>query len=120
MGNDSLLDSACERSIQIDGNNSNHRKKLMQYPEKKLLVTAILRDSIVNDVKDWELSDKKNKVVVKPFSGAKSRDMRSYITLLFPPSNKILKQLSFTLRSNHKKRETKNIYLIDHRNISPK
>ena len=38
MGKDSSLDGACERSIQIDDINSNHRttfyKKLIKYPEK--------------------------------------------------------------------------------------
>ena len=36
-------------------------------------------DSIVKDVKGWKLSDDKNKVVVKYFSGAKTKDMESYI-----------------------------------------
>ena len=30
-------------------------------------------------MKDWKLSDDKNKVVVKHFSGAKTKDMESYI-----------------------------------------
>ena len=30
-------------------------------------------------MKDWKLSDEKNKVVVKHFSGAKTKDMESYI-----------------------------------------
>ena len=33
----------------------------------------------MKDVKAWKLSDKKNKVVVKHFSGAKPKDMESYI-----------------------------------------
>ena len=36
-------------------------------------------DSIVKDVKGWKLSDEKNKVVVKHFSGAKKKNMESYI-----------------------------------------
>ena len=36
-------------------------------------------DSVVKDVKGWKLSDEKNKVVVKHFSGAKAKDMESYI-----------------------------------------
>ena len=69
VGKDSSLDSACERSIQIDDSNSNHRttsyKKANKIPRKnKLPVTAILGDSVVNDVKGWKLSDEKNKVVV--------------------------------------------------------
>ena len=34
IGKDSLLDDACEISIKIDENYSNHCKKLMQYSEK--------------------------------------------------------------------------------------
>ena len=84
MGKNSSLDRACERSIQIDDSNSNHRttsyKKSNEIPRKnKLPVTVILRDSIVNDVKGWKLSDEKKKIVVKHFSGAKTKDMESYI-----------------------------------------
>ena len=82
-GTHSSLDGACERSIQIDNSNSNHRitsyKKFNKIPRKnKLPVTVILGDSIVKDVKGWKLSDDKNKVV-KHFSGAKAKDMKSYI-----------------------------------------
>ena len=85
MGKDSSLDSACERSIQIDDSKSNHRttscKKASKMPRKnKLPVTIILGDSIVKDVNGWKLSDENNKVVVKHFSGAKKKkDMESYI-----------------------------------------
>ena len=79
MGKDSSLDRACERSIQIDDSNSNHRptscKKAGKMPRKnKLPVTIILGDSM-------KLSNEKNKVVVKHFSGAKAKDMESYIIL---------------------------------------
>ena len=47
--------------------------------QKNLLVTVILGDSIVKDVKWWELSDENNKVVTKHFSGATTDDMKSYI-----------------------------------------
>ena len=77
---DSSLDGACKRSIQINDSNSNHHltsyKKSNKIPRKnKLPVTVILGDSIVKDVKGWKLSDDKNKVVVKHFSGAKTKDM---------------------------------------------
>ena len=83
MGKDSSPDGACERSIQIDYTNSNHRtpsyKKTNKIPQKnKFPVTVMLGDSIIKDVKGWKLSDKKNKVVVKHFSGAKTKDMESY------------------------------------------
>ena len=99
MGKDSSLDGACERSIQIDDSNSNHRttscKKASKMPRKnKLPVTIILGDSIVKYVNGWKLSDEKNKVVVKHFSGAKKK---TWNLILFPPSNKIQKQSSSTL-----------------------
>ena len=83
-GKDSSLYGAYERSIQIDDSNRNHRttsyKKSNKIPRKnKLPVTVILGDSIVKDVKGWKLSDEKNQVVVKHFSGAKTKDMKSYI-----------------------------------------
>ena len=83
-GKDSSLDGACERPIPIDDNNSNHRttsyKKSNKIPrENKLPVTVILGDSVVKDVKGWKLSDEKNKVVVKHFSEAKTKDKGSYI-----------------------------------------
>ena len=49
--------------------------------KNKLPVTVILGDSIVKDVKGWKLSDEKNKVVVKHFIGAKTKDVESYIIL---------------------------------------
>ena len=33
----------------------------------------------MKELKGWKLSDEKNKVVVKYFSGAKTKDMESYI-----------------------------------------
>ena len=36
-------------------------------------------DSIVKDVKGWELSDNKKKVIVKSFSGATTHCMKSHI-----------------------------------------
>ena len=84
MGKDSSLDGACARSTQVDDSNSNHRttsyKETNKMPGKsKLPVTVILGRSIVKDVKGWKLSDEKNKVVVKHFSGTKTKGMKSYI-----------------------------------------
>ena len=47
--------------------------------KNKLPVTAILTDSIIKDVKGWKLSDKKNKALVKHFSGTKTKYTASYI-----------------------------------------
>ena len=83
MGKDSSLDNACDRPIQIDESNSNHsttsHKKTNEITRKKLPVTVIIGDSIVKEVKGWKLSDKKNKVLVKHFSGAKTKYIQSYI-----------------------------------------
>ena len=48
-------------------------------PPKNPQVTVISGDSIVKEVKGWELSDENNKVVTKQFSGATTDDMKSYI-----------------------------------------
>ena len=47
--------------------------------KKNLLVTVILGDSVVKEVKGWELLDENNKFVTKQFSGATTDDMKSYI-----------------------------------------
>ena len=62
MLKDSSLDGTRERIIKIDENNSNHRtasyKNTYEIPRKnKLPVTFILRNSVVKDVKGWNLSD---------------------------------------------------------------
>ena len=54
--------------------------------------TAIVGDSIVKDVKGWELSTENHKVVVKSFSGATTKDMSTYVkpSLERSPKNLIL------------------------------
>ena len=47
--------------------------------KNKLPVAVILGDSVVKGVNGWKLSDEKNKVVVKHFSGARAKGMESYI-----------------------------------------
>ena len=47
--------------------------------QKKVPITVILGDSLVKDIKDWELFDESNKVVTKYFSGASTSDMKSYL-----------------------------------------
>ena len=39
----------------------------------------VLGDSLVKDIKGWELSDESSKVVTKHFSGANTTDMKSYL-----------------------------------------
>ena len=41
-------------------------------------MTAIFEHSILKDVKGWKLSEEKNKVVIKHFSGPKTKDMEPY------------------------------------------
>ena len=106
-GKDSSLDGACERSIQIDDSNSNnqatsHRKSNKIPRKNKLPVNVILGNSIVKDVKGWKLSDDKNKVVVKHFSGDKTKDMESYIipTLVQNPETIIIHSGTNGLKSD--------------------
>ena len=44
--------------------------------KRKLPVTVILGDSMVKDIKSWKMSNCTRKVVVKHFSGAKTKDMK--------------------------------------------
>ena len=61
-----------------DSRKQNDQKKAYKRDEykqnnntqKKLLAMVILGDSLVKDIKGWELSDESNKVVTKHFSGA--------------------------------------------------
>ena len=106
------LDGACERSIQIDDSNSNHRttshKNLIKYPEKiKFPVTVILGDD-VKDLKGWKLSDEKNKAVAKHFSGAKTKDMESHVipTLEQNPETTIIHSATNDLKINGSPDET--------------
>ena len=57
-----------------------------------LPVTAILVDSMVKDIKGWKMSNCTWKVVVKHLSGAKTKDMKSYVipTIEQKPDNIIL------------------------------
>ena len=42
-------------------------------------VTVILGDSIIKDVKGWELTDDSNKVVVKSFRGATTSQTKWHV-----------------------------------------
>ena len=61
----------------ITEKNNGHRSYKKKERKKKLPVNIILDDSLVKDVKEWELLDKNTKVVTKHFSGA--NDMKSYM-----------------------------------------
>ena len=55
-------------------------------------VTVIVSNSIIKDVKDWELTDDQNKVVVKSFRGATTSQMKRHVnpTTELNPKNIIL------------------------------
>ena len=62
-------------------------------PEKRELpVTVILGNSMIKKIKGWKMSSRTRKAVVKHFSGAKTKDMKSYIipTVERKPDNIIL------------------------------
>ena len=42
-------------------------------------VTVLIGDSIIKDIKGWEITDRKNKTVVRDFLGAKTNDMKSCV-----------------------------------------
>ena len=42
-------------------------------------VTVILGDTIIKDVKDWELKNDSNKVVIKSFHGATTSQMKWHV-----------------------------------------
>ena len=72
--------------------NSNDKTESDTPDKRKLPVTVILGDSMVKDIKSWKMSRSTHKVVMKHFSGAKTKDMKSYVipTVEQKPDNIIL------------------------------
>ena len=72
--------------------NSNDKTESDTPDKRKLPVTVILGDSMIKDIKGWEMSRSTRKVVMKHFSGAKTKDMKSYVipTVEQKPDNIIL------------------------------
>ena len=72
--------------------NSNDKTESDTPDKRKLPGTVILSDSMVKDIKGWKMSRSTCKVVVKHFSGAKTKDMKSYVipTVEQKPDNIIL------------------------------
>ena len=70
----------------------NDRTESDTLDKMKLPVTAIFDDFMVKDIKGWKMSSRTCKVVVKHFSGAKTKHMKSYIipTVEKKPDNIIL------------------------------
>ena len=70
----------------------NDRTESDTLDKMKLPVTAIFDDFMVKDIKGWKMSSRTCKVVMKHFSGAKTKDMKSYIipTVEKKPDNIIL------------------------------
>ena len=60
----------------------------------------ILGNSLVKDIKSWELSDESSKVVTKHFSAANMADMKSYLLPTKSPENIVLQ-----CGTNHLKKE---------------
>ena len=71
--------------------NSNDKTESDTTDQRKLPVT-ILGDSMVKNIKGWKMSRSTCKDVVKHFSGAKTKDMKSYVipTIEQKPDNIIL------------------------------
>ena len=68
--NNANTSNEIRKSVPKNKSNKNDQNKI---------VTAIVGDSTIKDGYDWELYDRKEKVVVKHFSGSTREDMKSYI-----------------------------------------
>ena len=93
-----LLLNKPRRSLCLSGRKSRKTKwskesefKQKNKTQKKLPVTVILYDSLVKDIKGWELSDESSKVVTKHFSGANTTDVKSYLL----PTKHAIQKISF-------------------------
>ena len=81
-----VTESSRETVHSDDNQNQKHftiktttNRPVNRKPGQKNLVTVILGDSVVKEVKEWELLDENNKFLTKQFSGATTDDMKSYI-----------------------------------------
>ena len=70
----------------------------------------ILGDSLVKDIKGWELSDESSKVVSKHFGGANTTDMKPYLLLTKSrnPENIVLHCSTNDLRKENSSNEISN------------
>ena len=100
-----------EKNVKTsDGRKQNCQKKAYARDEykqksktqKKLPVAVILGDSLVKNIKGWELSDHSNKVVTKHFSWASTTDMKSY---LLPTKSRNPENIVLHCRTNDLKKE---------------
>ena len=88
-----LLDLSLIVEDQNDQKKAYERDEYKQKTktQRKLPVTLILGDSLVKDIKSWELSDESNNVVTKHFSGANTTDMKP----IYCQSNHANQKISF-------------------------
>ena len=102
---------ASEKNIKTsDSRKQNDQKRAYKRDEfkqknktqKKLPATVTLGDSLVKDIKGWELSDESSKVVTKHFSGANTTDMKSY---LLPTKSRNPENIVLHCGTNNLKRE---------------
>ena len=66
-------------SISTEKNKNLRHNRKKRERKKPQIVTAIVGDSMVEDIYAWEFSDNNKKVVVKHFSGSTAEDMMTYI-----------------------------------------
>ena len=69
-------------SVNSETNVSDNRlakRQRYQNNKKKKKSIHIIGDSIIKEIKGWDLSDKNNSVVIKTFPGASTKCMKSYI-----------------------------------------
>ena len=110
---------ASEKNIKTsDSRKQNDQKRAYKRDEfkqknktqKKLPATVTLGDSLVKDIKGWELSDESSKVVTKHFSGANTTDMKSYLlpTKSRSPENIVLHCGTNDLKSENSADEISN------------
>ena len=81
--NDKEPDKTNKDLSKRNGNSNSKIHSKKEIKDKKIRksrdVTVILGDSIITDVKCWELTDDSNKVVVKSFRGATTSQMKWHV-----------------------------------------
>ena len=91
------------QSIEVVKNGDDTQDINEDTNHKERKTTVIAGDSIISKLNGWKMSDKSNKIVIKPFPGSKVDDMKDYIkpSLKRKPKNFIIHTGTNDLKSEN-------------------
>ena len=65
----------------MEGGQAKAEQQEERLPQQQRKTVVVAGDSLIKYVKGWELSNNKQNVTVKPFSGATVEDMKDFLRL---------------------------------------